>query len=561
MSDPRSSDQIARARALADRYWDQLIEIDPLLGTEAGDERVDDRLADHSEAGRTMAADAHRAALHDAQAIDRAALPVSERATMDMLEAVARRALSEIEHRLDRLYAASHFSGPVGTLGMIASLQRADTPERLDRYEARLRSFPVFLDAWSEVAREGIAVGVTSPRIVVERSIEQLERLLALGVAESPALMPIPAADASGRDRIAETVRDVVNPALQAYLRTLRDLLPHATETVALSALPGGEELYASQILGWTTLALDPNAVHEIGLERFESLQQERNELAVALGFRDAATAVAERMRSGQNVAASPAVLVDVANAQIERAMRAVPAYFGRVPKADCVVRLVEPFHEADMASAFYWAPSGDGERPGIYYVNGYDLPSRPLHILASITFHEAVPGHHLQLAIEQETPDRPALRRFAGIRAGSAFTEGWGLYAERLADEMGLYADDWERLGMVDAQIHRAGRLVTDTGLHALGWPRERAIEKLREGGVPGTDAAIEVDRYIAEPAQALSYMIGMIEIERARAVAESQEGFSLPGFHDRVLELGQLPLPAFRREMGIDGEVAAPG
>ena len=221
--------------------------------------------------------------------------------------------------------------------------------------------------------------------------------------------------------------------------------------------------------------------------------------------------------------------------------MQAAPGYFGRLPQAACEVRLVEPFHEEDMAFAFYWAPSGDGERPGIYYVNGYDLPNRPLHILASVTFHEAVPGHHFQLAIEQEMPDRPALRRFAGIRAGSAFSEGWGLYSERLADEMGLYLDEWERLGMADAQIHRAARLVTDTGLHALGWTRERAIDKLEEGGVPHTDAVIEVDRYIAEPAQALSYMIGMIEIERARAAADAT-----PGFAPRLPRPGAWARPA---------------
>ncbi len=151
---------------------------------------------------------------------------------------------------------------------------------------------------------------------------------------------------------------------------------------------------------------------------------------------------------------------------------------------------------------------------------------------------------------------DRPALRRFAGILAGSAFSEGWGLYSERLADEMGLYLDDWERFGMLDGQAHRAARLVTDTGLHAFGWTRERAIEALEDVGVPHTDAVIEIDRYIAEPAQALSYMIGMIEIERAREAAEAVQGFSLRDFHDRVLALGQLPLTAFRREMALDGD-----
>ena len=517
----QSDEQVERARALADRYWLELIEIDPLLGTESGDERFDDRLSDPSERGRTKADDAHHRALRDVEAIDRAVLPPSERGTMDMLEAVARRGLSEIAHRLDRLYAASHLSGPVSAFGAVASLQRTDTPERLDRYETRLRAFPAYLDAWADVARDAVAAGVTSPRVVTARSIEQLERLLALDVAESPALMPVSPEDTAARERVSDVVRDVVNPALQGYLQVLRDVLPRATESVALSALPGGEEMYASQILAWTTLPLEPGDVHELGVERFDAIQQERRQLAASLGFADAAMAIESHTTSGENIASSPSTLVDLANAQVERGMRAAPAYFGRLPEAACEVRLVEPYHEADMAFAFYWAPSGDGERPGIYYVNGYDLANRPLHIMASVTFHEAVPGHHFQIAIEQETPDSPALRRFAGTMAGSAFCEGWGLYSERLADEMGLYVDGWERLGMLDAQAHRAARLVTDTGLHALGWTRERAITTLQEGGVPHTDAVIEIDRYIAEPGQALSYMIGMIEIERGRVAA----------------------------------------
>ena len=543
-----------RARELADRYWQELIELDPLLGTEAGEEQADERLGDPSEAGRDRAAGIHQRALDDVGRIDRTALPPADRGTMDMLEAVARRGLAEIEHRLDRLYAASHFSGPVGTLGIVASLQRADTPERLDRYETRLRGFPAYFDAWADVAREGVVAGVISPRVVIERTIEQLERVLALDVVDNPAMFPLAPGDADAHERIGAIVRDIVNPAMSSYLQVLHEVAPRATETVALRALPGGDALYSSLIVAWTTLQLDPQAVHDLGLERFDAIQQERQEIAGRLGFADASEALAAHAASGDNVATSSDTLLDLARAQIERGMQAAPAFFGRLPRATCDVRLVESYHEADMAFAFYWAPSGDGDRPGIYYVNGYDLPTRPLHVMASVTFHEAVPGHHFQLAIEQEMPDRPALRRFAGIRAGSAFTEGWGLYAERLADEMGLYLDDWERLGMADAQIHRAARLVTDTGLHALGWTREQAIDKLEEGGVPHTDAVIEVDRYIAEPGQALSYMIGMIEIERARAAAEAAPGFVLRDFHDRVLGLGQLPLPAFRREMGID-------
>jgi uncharacterized protein (DUF885 family) len=186
--------------------------------------------------------------------------------------------------------------------------------------------------------------------------------------------------------------------------------------------------------------------------------------------------------------------------------------------------------------------------------VNGYELSSRPRHHLATTTYHEANPGHHFQIAIEQEMGDRPNLRRFGGLMAGSAFAEGWGLYSERLADEMGLFVDQAERLGMLDAQAHRAARLIVDTGIHAFGWDRDRAIATLEEAGVPHVDALIETDRYITLPGQALSYKIGQFEIERERAEAAKRDGdaFSLSDFHDRLLALGSLPLPALRRELG---------
>ena len=209
-----------------------------------------------------------------------------------------------------------------------------------------------------------------------------------------------------------------------------------------------------------------------------------------------------------------------LAREQVERSWDASRAFFGRMPHDNCDVRPVEEFREQDTPLGFYNPPTEDGSRRGAYYINTSDLPGRPLHHIASLTYHEANPGHHFQLSIEQEIPDRPALRRFGGILASSAFAEGWGLYSERLADEMGLYLNDWERLGMLEAQGMRAARLVTDTGIHALGWSREQAIDAMEAIGTPHIDAVIEIDRYIAIPAQALSYMIGMIEIERARRV-----------------------------------------
>jgi uncharacterized protein (DUF885 family) len=389
--------------------------------------------------------------------------------------------------------------------------------------------------------------------VVVERAISMLDRMLALEAAESPFVQPA-GEDAEAKERLSALVRDVVNPAYAEYRGRLGDYVGHATESIGLLEVPGGAAIYDAEILAWTTLPLSANEVHELGTERWDSIQAERFEVAKRLGFDDPNAAIADRRSRGANQAADPETLVAMAEDQVRRSWEAAPAFFGIMPAANCVVRRVPEFMEADTPSAYYYPPIADGSRPGTYFINCSDLPARPLHQLASITYHEANPGHHFQTAIEQELPDRPALRRFGGILAGSAFAEGWGLYSERLAEEMDLYLDDWERLGMLDAQAWRAGRLITDTGIHAFGWDRDRAIRTLEEGGTPTSDAAIEIDRYIAIPGQALSYMIGMIEIERARAAMAEREGsaFALPGFHDRVLTLGQIPLTALRREIG---------
>jgi len=538
------------ARALADRYWDELLELEPIVGTMVGDERFDDRLSDPSEAGRDRNASVQRRALQDLEAIDRPSLDPVLRTTMDLVESVANRQLSDLEHRLDRLGVASHLWGPGQLLAELASMQRADTPERLDRYVARLRAVPAFLDAIVEIVREGPEVGITSPTVVAERAVKQVERLLEIPAEDSPAVTPV-AEDGDGRTRVVDVVRDNVNPAFERYLGALRDYLPHATETIGLSSLPNGDAMYRAQILAWTTLRLEPQEVHDLGLERLDAIQAERARIAAGLGFGSADEAIEARAASGENSFASREDLLRIATEQVERGWEAAPAFFGLMPSANCEVRLVEEFREADMPFAFYQSPTADGSRAGIYYANAFGIEERPVHHLATTTYHEANPGHHFQITIEQEIPDRPNMRRFGGIFAGSAFAEGWGLYSERLADEMGLFLDDYERLGMLDAQAHRAARLVTDTGIHALGWSRERSIEALERAGVPHVDAVIEIDRYIALPGQALAYMIGMIEIERARD-AVTADGTSLRDFHDRLLGLGSLPLPALRRELG---------
>jgi uncharacterized protein (DUF885 family) len=546
------TDATDAARALVDRYWERLLEDEPILGTLVGDERYDDRLPDPGEAGRAARETLHRSALEELALLDRDLPDEGLRTTLDVMETIASREIAGLEHRLDRLAAVSHLWGPGGLIGELASMQRADTPERLGRYVARLSATPAYYHAILDVMRDGIAAGVTGPRVVVERAVAQVERLLATPLEDSPALIPVPEADGAGREAVVDAVREHLVPALAGYLDELRAYLPHATETLGLYALPGGDEIYAAQILSWTTLPLSARNVHDMGVEDLAKIQEERRLCAERLGAADPAAATA-RLDERGNRARSRERLLALAEEQVRKGWEAAPSWFGRMPSDICDVKPVEEFREADMPFAFYQPPSADGSRKGIYYVNAGDLDGKPLHHLATTTYHEANPGHHFQITLEQEAGERPALRRFGGLMAGSAFAEGWGLYSERLADEMGLFADEAERLGMLDMQGMRAARLVVDTGIHAFGWSREQAVAELRDAGVAEVDAGIETDRYVTLPGQALAYKIGQFEIEQQRADAAKRAGdaFSLPAFHDRLLALGSLPLSALRREL----------
>ncbi len=551
------SAQEAAARELADRFWEDLLVLDPLIGTEIGDDRYDDRMPDPSEKGLARREEVHRRALEDLNAIDRAALGVDLRTTLDVLEAIARRQLNDLALRIDRFQAVTHLFGPGNLLAVLGSLQRADTAERAEKYAARLAAFPAYLEEMGKVAMEGARLGQTQPAIVVDRAIAQVERLLDLPPESSPGIEPAKEASDAHRERVGEVLRESVWPAYARYLETLRGYRRSARDSIGLVDLPNGEEIYAALIKAFTTLPLDPREVHGIGVEQLERIQEERQQIADRLGHPDAAAAIAERNASGKNAAASRRELVRLAEEQVQRSWDAAPTFFGRLPRANCTVKAVEEFREKDVPMAFYYPHSEDGSRPGIYYINTGDLPERPLHLLAGVTYHEANPGHHFQISIDMEFSDRPRLRRFGGIEAGSAFAEGWGLYSERLAGEMGLYQDDYERLGMLDAQGWRANRLIVDTGIHALGWDREQSIDQVVQAGPPRAAAEIEVDRYISWPGQALAYKVGQIEIERWRAEAAQRSGsaFSLKDFHDRLMALGSLPLPSLERELRSDG------
>jgi uncharacterized protein (DUF885 family) len=547
-------DPTSPVNVLADRFWEQILALSPTTATVYGDERYADRLEDPSPAGRAAARSVCERTLGDARAIGDAGLSVEDRITLDMLRVACELAIEQDDQRVDLLRVVDQMSGPQTLLAQIVQFQPADTPPRLDAFIGRIRAYGPYMAANAELLREGIACGLTAPRIVAERTIAQLERLLAIPIES--AIVPSMAVVSSeaDRERIRDAVREVIYPADATFLEALRAYLPSTRVDPGLWSAPDGEALYRTQIRAWTTLDIAPDEVHRIGLEDLERIQGEQRAIARAAGFGDDLPAYQAHLEADPaNHAATPEELLARARDDISRALAAAPLAFGRLPRAGVEVRAVEAFKEKDSPFAYYFPPSIDGTRPGIYYANTYDLPSRLLSSLAATTFHEAIPGHHFQIATEMESPALNAFRRLGSRMAGAAYVEGWGLYAERLADELGLYRNDEERYGMLGAQAFRAARLVVDSGLHGLRWSRRRSIEFLLGAGVSETDSVIETDRYIANPAQALTYKLGQREIERLRRQLEARDGeaFDLRRFHDELLGHGSLPLATLAREL----------
>ena len=421
---------------------------------------------------------------------------------------------------------------------------------------SKYRSYATALDQLTERYREGIASGRVPALFAVDGVIEQLDAWLELPVDEDP-LLNTQAPDGftgeetgAWRASLVDVVRDDIRPAVEQQRNMLRDELrpvarPEGKE--GLHWLPGGDLIYDRSIHRYTTLPLQAGEIHEIGLQQIARLADEYRELgAEVLGTTDLQD-IFTRLRddpelhhtTGEGVRAA-------AETAFEKARAAMGDWFGRLPEADCLVA-----ETPSGAQAFYFPAAEDGTRPGMFFMNTADPTSWGTFEVEATAFHEGIPGHHLQLAIGQELGDAvPAFRRNAYI---VAYGEGWALYTERLVDEMGLYGSQLDRMGMLCADSMRAGRLVVDTGIHGLGWSRQQAIEFLAENS-PMTLHTIteEIDRYIASmPGQALSYMIGRLEIQRIRADAEARLGdrFDIKGFHDAVLTSGAVPLETLDR------------
>jgi uncharacterized protein (DUF885 family) len=408
------------------------------------------------------------------------------------------------------------------------------------------------MDQYVENLRDGIRDGRTAPTIALERVIAQLEALLATPAEDSPLV-------GQGRIKAPEfaaelpsAVKEAVYPAYQRFLEFLKDGYP-AREEPGIWAVADGAEIYTILARQHTTTNLTPDELHQIGRDDLASIHGEMRAIMAKLGAGDATIrAFTERLiHDPANLPSSREEIISESERLLAQAQAALPRAFGHLPGTPCVVKAIEDFRERDAPAAYYFQPSPDGSRPGTFYVNTFEPESRPRHTLPALAFHEGVPGHHLQIALAQGAQDLPAFRRYSSGWLSNAFVEGWALYTERLADELGLYPDDLARFGMLGYQAWRACRLVVDTGIHYLRWSRQQAIEFFFDNvGLSERETVNEVDRYIVWPGQALAYKVGQLEIERVRQELQTAAGarFDLRAFHDALLSHAAVPLSTLR-------------
>ncbi len=447
--------------------------------------------------------------------------------------------------------------------GALAYASEADYREAL----ALNSAFPQVLDNAVARMREGLASGVVESRLTVRNMIMQIDALLAERIDRSPFYTPVMEFPASvPADRQAElrqafgaVTGDQILPAYRRLRVFLADeYLPAARSASGLSAMRGGTGLYRRLIARETTLQLDSDEVHRLGFGEVARIQREMEGVRTQLGIRGTLREAFDKIRADPRFhPGSRRELADGFAAAARKVDAQIPRFFARVPRTPLLIEPYPANRERFEAGASYNQGSQDGSRPGVFLYNTYDLPSRFLSGMTTLYLHEGIPGHHFQVSLALEDTSLPDFQRFDG---NNAFVEGWALYAETLGYEMGLYADPMQHWGTLDDEMLRAMRLVVDTGLHAKGWSREQAIDyMLANSGIGRTDATAEVERYIANPAQALSYKIGALTIQRLRRKAEAALGakFDIRAFHEQVLGSGALPLPVL--EAKIDGWIAA--
>ncbi len=542
------------ARDLADRFHRRWLEENPFTATMYGIPGYDDLVPDESEAGQQAWRAEVGHFLDEAAAIARDQLTPADAVTLDCTTEAATQELETIDSaRAEHTVTAMQYAGPATFLAVAARTVLTD-PAAAEAYLTRLRRSGGWLDQLGERLRAGAAKGRLPVAPLAEQAIAWAEDVLA-GPEIGPVLSPQPP---RGWPRVAAweqerraAAEEVVRPALARWAATVTELLPRARPSgqAGLVHLPGGQADYARAIRIYTTLPLSAEELHQTGLDHIAALEARAVELGAKLGLSGLDEVFAALRGSAGKI--SPAEAIREATAAVRRAEARAGEFFPAPLPAPCDVTPMPEVVAVSGAAPHYTPPRLDGGRPGTFWFNTKRPTAGTGWDIDVVAFHEAVPGHHLQLSRLQLLTDLPALQR---QRSLTVFSEGWGLYAEQLAEEAGLYPGERGLLGSISTSLMRAARLVVDTGIHAFGWSRERALEFLAEHvPMPREFLAAEVDRYVVMPGQALAYLTGKLEILRIREEAERRLGpaFSLPAFHAAVLDHGSLPLPALARSI----------
>jgi uncharacterized protein (DUF885 family) len=555
----------AKLHDIFDREWKSRLAEDPLLATSVGVHDSDGLLPSITDADLARRDGTWTQYAAEVDAIDPAKLDEADRVNLDIFRA-------QLRERIDDYRFGAHQIPFNADSGFYSSFSRLpeDVPLRTSadyrNYISRLRAWPGYVDQQIAHMRAGLARGMTQPRAV----LDGIDRVIGAHVVDAPEksvffgpLGAFPSSVAQ-TDRAAlerdgkAAIMDAVVPAY-ARLRDfmLEEYIPGARATLGASGLPDGTGYYASQIRVYTTLEMTPREIHDLGLSEVARIRQGMDEVIRRVGFEGSFAGFLEFLRTDPRFYAKSADELLMRAAWIAKTMDGkLPSLFGTLPRLPYTVEPVPDDIAPKYTSGRYVnAPIGS-TKPGIYWVNTYSLDKRPVYNLEALTLHEAVPGHHLQIALNQELGELPPFRRYSYI---SAFGEGWGLYSEWLGIEAGLYKDPYSEFGRLTYEMWRACRLVVDTGIHAFGWTREQALDYLASNtALPLLEVRTEIDRYISWPGQALAYKIGELKIRELRRRAEEALGtsFDLRAFHDAVLRNGSVPLGVL--EAIINGWIA---
>ena len=546
--------------------WEYGLKENPIKATLFGDLRYNDRLGDSSIAAIERRQRHGVEALRQLESIDRSKLADSDKLNYDLyLENLTLR----IEgHRFPWYLTPINQMGGVqqGPPNVVRSLPFRNAKHYED-YLSRLSQLPAVVDQTIERMQEGLKQRITPPKITLRAVAEQIQAQIVSKVEESPFYRPFKnfpeTVPLSEQERLRAAGKEAIEQSILPAYQKLHDFwvseyYPNTRETIGLSSLPNGEQWYAFGVKVSTTTNLLPKEIHEIGLREVKRIRAEMDKNIKGSGFEGTREEFFEFLRGDpQFYYSKPEHLLAGYRDICKRADAELPKLFGKFPRLPYGVREVPEYSAPSQTTAYYHGGSLKAGRPGWFYANTYKLETRPKWEMEALAIHEAVPGHHLQIALAQEMKDVPKFRKHGHY---TAFVEGWGLYSESLGEEMGFYNDPYSKFGQLTYEIWRAIRLVVDTGMHAFGWDRQKAIDYFKaNAGRHEHDITVEVDRYIVWPGQALAYKIGELKIKELRKFATKELGdrFDIRGFHDTVLGSGAVPLSIL--EQNVKNYVAA--